>query len=162
MTTTKLLGSQQNSLRVTAADEVDFEACFDVPSTNSITVPVADAIPALPASETIHINDAPDPILLCRLAEKYDRERQLSFAHADNVLIACTVNNHKLLFAYRLSAAPTLASLMRVTMRITMLALVPCVCRLIIAEMLEAHRPYSFGRITLPRSQASSFLMRQS
>ncbi|KAI2497765.1 hypothetical protein MHU86_16707 [Fragilaria crotonensis] len=74
----ELVGFQQNSLRVTAAEEVDFEACFDAPSTNSITIPVADANPALPASETIHIDDAlPEPILLRRLAETYDRERQL-------------------------------------------------------------------------------------
>ncbi|KAI2495458.1 hypothetical protein MHU86_19045 [Fragilaria crotonensis] len=74
----ELVGFQQNSLRVTAAEEVDFEACFDVPSTNSITIPVADANPALPASETIHIDDVlPEPILLRRLAETYDRERQL-------------------------------------------------------------------------------------
>ncbi|KAI2492117.1 hypothetical protein MHU86_22453 [Fragilaria crotonensis] len=57
----ELVGFQQNSLRVTTAEEVDFEACFKAPSTNSITVPLADAIPALPASETTHINDAPDP-----------------------------------------------------------------------------------------------------
>ncbi len=96
-----LVALQQNFLRVSAADEVDFEACFDVPSTNSITVPVADAIPALPASETIHIDNAPDLILLRRLAETYDRERQLSFAHADNGSMACTAIDHKLLFAYR-------------------------------------------------------------
>ncbi|KAI2501679.1 Retrotransposon gag protein [Fragilaria crotonensis] len=98
----ELVGFQQNSLRVTAAEEVDFEACFDVPSTNSITIPVADANPALPASETIHIDDVlPEPILLRRLAETYDRERQLSFAHADNGSMACTANDRKLLFAYR-------------------------------------------------------------
>jgi hypothetical protein len=56
----ELVGFQQNSLRVTAAEEVDFEACFEVPSTNSVTVPVANMIPGLPASETIHIDDAPD------------------------------------------------------------------------------------------------------
>ncbi|KAI2504151.1 hypothetical protein MHU86_10265 [Fragilaria crotonensis] len=75
---------------------------FRVPSTNSITIPVADANPALPASETIHIDDVlPEPILLRRLAETYDRERQLSFAHADNGSMACTANDRKLLFAYR-------------------------------------------------------------
>ena len=97
----ELVGFQQNSLRVTAAEEVDFEACFDIPSTNSVTVPVADMIPGLPASETIHIDDAPDPLLLRRLAETYDRKRRLSFAHADNGSMACTANDHKLLFAYR-------------------------------------------------------------
>jgi hypothetical protein len=97
----ELVGFQQNSLRVTAAEEVDFEACFEVPSTNSVTIPVADMIPGLPASETIHIDDAPDPILLRRLAETYDHERQLSFAHADNGSMAYTANDHKLLFAYR-------------------------------------------------------------
>ena len=61
-----------------------------------------------------------------------------------------------------LSAAPTSTSLMWVTMPIAPSASVSCVCRSIIVEIPEAHRPYSFGRITLPRSQASSFLMRQS
>ncbi|KAI2506528.1 hypothetical protein MHU86_7938 [Fragilaria crotonensis] len=97
----KLVGFQQNSLRVTAAAEVDFEACFEVPSTNSISVPFADTVPALPASETIHVDDAPDPILLRRLAETYDHARHLSFAHADNGSMACTANDRELLFAYR-------------------------------------------------------------
>ncbi len=97
----ELVGFQQNSLRVTAAEEVDFEACFDIPNTNSVTVPVAGMITGLPASETIHIDDAPDPILLRRLAETYDRKRKLSFAIADNGSMACTANDHKLLFAYR-------------------------------------------------------------
>ncbi|KAI2505294.1 hypothetical protein MHU86_9094 [Fragilaria crotonensis] len=78
----ELVGFQQNSLRVTAAEEVDFEACFDVPSTNSITIPVADANPALPASETIHIDDVlPEPILLRRLAETRTNVRLFDAGH---------------------------------------------------------------------------------
>ena len=96
-----LIGYQQNSLRATAADELDFEACFEVPTVHSITVTVADEMPALPASETVHLDDVPDPILLRRLAETYDRVRQLSFAHADNGSMACTANDRQLLFAYR-------------------------------------------------------------
>ncbi|KAI2490986.1 hypothetical protein MHU86_23588 [Fragilaria crotonensis] len=135
----ELVGFQQNSLRVTAAEEVDFEACFDVPSTNSITIPVADANPALPASETIHIDDVlPEPILLRRLAETYDRERQLSFAHADNGSMACTANDRKLLLPTALSVAPTSASLTPVTMRINLSVSASCACRLIIVEMPEA------------------------
>ena len=71
------------------------------PTVNSITVTVADTMPALPPSETALLDDAPDPILLRRLAETYDSARQLSFAHADNGSMACTANDRHLLFAYR-------------------------------------------------------------
>jgi hypothetical protein len=98
---TGIVGHQQNSIRTTADDETDFEACFQDPTINSITVTVAAEAPALPASETIHLGVASDPILLRRLAETYDRARQLSFAHADNGSMACTANDRQLLFAYR-------------------------------------------------------------
>jgi hypothetical protein len=97
----ELVGFQQKSLRVTAAEEVDLKACFEVPSTNSISLPFADTVPALPASETIHVDYAPDPILLRRLAETYDHARHLSFAHSDNWSMACTAKDRELLFAYR-------------------------------------------------------------
>ncbi|KAI2491888.1 hypothetical protein MHU86_22684 [Fragilaria crotonensis] len=48
-----------------------------------------------------------------------------------------------------LSVAPTSASLTPVTMRINLSVSASCACRLIIVEMPEAHRPYSFGHITL-------------
>jgi hypothetical protein len=96
-----IIGYQQNALRTTADDEKDFEACFVDPSVNSVTITVADEAPALPASETIHLEVAADPIMLRRLAETYDRARQLSFAHADNGSMACTANDRQLLFAYR-------------------------------------------------------------
>ena len=96
------IGYQQNSLRTTADDEMDFEVCFAIPTVNSITVPVADVEEqVLPASETVRVDVAGDPILLRRLAETYDRTRQLSFAHADNGSMACTANDRHLLFAYR-------------------------------------------------------------
>ncbi|KAI2490688.1 Reverse transcriptase (RNA-dependent DNA polymerase) [Fragilaria crotonensis] len=98
----EILGYQQNSLRATSADdELDFEACFDIPTINSIVVTVADTTPALPPSETVLLDDASDPILLRRLAETYDSARHLSFAHADNGSMACTANDRHLLFAYR-------------------------------------------------------------
>ncbi|KAI2510496.1 hypothetical protein MHU86_3916 [Fragilaria crotonensis] len=96
-----LVGYQQNSLRATAEDEVDFEACFEAPNVNSISISVADVLPALPTSDTVRLDVASDPILLRRLAETYDRARQLSFAHADNGSMACTANDRHLLFAYR-------------------------------------------------------------
>jgi hypothetical protein len=94
-----IVGYQQNAIRATATYELDFETCFEDPTVNSTTVTVADEDPALPASESVHLNVAQDPILLCCFAETYDRARQLSFAHADNGLMACTANNHWLLFA---------------------------------------------------------------
>ena len=98
----ELIGYQQNSLRASVDDATDFEACFDVPSIHSITVTVAEEkAPALPASETVHIDVAQDPILLRRLAETYDRTLQLSYAHADNGSMACTAHDRQLLFAYR-------------------------------------------------------------
>jgi hypothetical protein len=96
-----LIGYQQNAIRTNATHELDFEACFDDPLVHSTTVTVADAGPALPASESVHLDVAPDPILLRRLAETYDCARQLSFAHADNGSMACTANDRHLLFAYR-------------------------------------------------------------
>ena len=96
-----LVGYQQNSIRATAADEMDFEACFEIPTIRSVTVAAANDAPALPLSETIRLDDAEDPLLLRRLAETYDRTRQLSFAHADNGSMACTANDCQLLFAYR-------------------------------------------------------------
>ncbi|KAI2496076.1 hypothetical protein MHU86_18448 [Fragilaria crotonensis] len=72
-----LVGYQQNSLRATAEDEVDFEACFEAPNVNSISISVADVLPALPTSDTVRLDVASDPILLRRLAETYDRARQL-------------------------------------------------------------------------------------
>jgi hypothetical protein len=96
-----IVGYQQNSLRALTTATLDFEACFQVPTVQSITVPVAAEAPSLPASETVQLDLAPDPILLRRLAETYDRARQVSFAHADNGSMACTANDRHLLFAYR-------------------------------------------------------------
>jgi hypothetical protein len=96
-----IIGYQQNAIRATAADELDFEACFEAPLVNSTTITVAAAGPALPASESVRLDVAPDPLLLRRLAETYDCARQLSFAHADNGSMACTANDRHLLFAYR-------------------------------------------------------------
>ena len=95
------VGFQQNSIRAANLDDLDFEDCLRTPTIHSVTVPVADADPALPASETIHLEAVPDPLLLRRLAETYDRTRHLSFAHADNGSMACTANDRHLLFAYR-------------------------------------------------------------
>ena len=98
----ELIGYQQNSLRASVDDAMDFESCFDVPSIHSITVTVAeDNAPALPASETVHIDVSQDPIMLRRLAETYDHTLQLSYAHADNGSMACTAHDRQLLFAYR-------------------------------------------------------------
>jgi hypothetical protein len=94
-------GYQQNSIRAIALANSDFEDCFETPTIHSVTVPVADADPALPASETVHLNATSDPILLRRLAETYDRSRHLSFAHADNGSMACSANKRHLLFVYR-------------------------------------------------------------
>jgi hypothetical protein len=95
------VGFQQNSIRATDLDDLDFEDCFETPAIRSVTVPVADEDIALPASDTIHFETAPDTLLLRRLAETYDRTRHLSFAHADNGSMACTANDRHLLFAYR-------------------------------------------------------------
>jgi hypothetical protein len=106
-TTTKkkgdgIIGYQRNVIRATAANKLDFKACFEDPTVNSTTVTVADKGSALPASKSVHLDVAPqDPILLRRLAETYDRACQLSFVHADNGSMACTANNHYHLFAYR-------------------------------------------------------------
>jgi hypothetical protein len=88
-----IIGYQQNAIRATAADELDFEACFEDPTANSATIHVADEGSSLPASESVHLDATPDPIQLRRLAETYDCARQLSFAHADNGSMACTANN---------------------------------------------------------------------
>jgi hypothetical protein len=96
-----IIGYQQNSLRAAANNELDFEACFADPTVNSIIFPATTATPALPASETVRLDDPPDPILVRRLAETYDHARRLSFAHADNGSMACTANDRMLLFAYR-------------------------------------------------------------
>jgi hypothetical protein len=93
-------GYQQNSIRATALDESDFEDCFELPTINSVTIAVAEEDPALPSSETVHLNATSDPILLRRLTETYDQTRHLSFAHADNGSMACTANDCHLLFAY--------------------------------------------------------------
>ncbi|KAI2505765.1 hypothetical protein MHU86_8627 [Fragilaria crotonensis] len=94
-------GFQQNSIRATDLDDSDFEDCFDTPTVSSVVVTVARTGPSLPASETIRLSEASDPILLRRLAETYDRTQHLSFAHADNGSMACTANDRRLLFAYR-------------------------------------------------------------
>ena len=97
-----MVGYQQNSLHATVEDDMDFEVCFEVPSIHSITITVAnDAAPALPTSDTVHLDVPQDPVLLRRLAETYDHTHQVSFAHADNGSMACTAHDRQLLFAYR-------------------------------------------------------------
>jgi hypothetical protein len=50
---------------------------------------------------TVCLDILPDPILLGRLVATYNRVCRLSFAHANNGLMACMANNRMLLFAYR-------------------------------------------------------------
>jgi hypothetical protein len=66
-----LIGYQQNSLRTSPINGVDFEACFAVPTINSIAVPITDVTLALPMFETTRLDIVPEPILLRRLAETY-------------------------------------------------------------------------------------------
>ncbi len=77
-------GYQQNSIRATALDASDFEDCFEHPTIHSVTITVAEEDPALPSSETVHLDTMSDPIHLRRLAATYDQPRHLLFAHADN------------------------------------------------------------------------------
>ena len=69
------VGFQQNSIRATDLDDLDFGDCIETPAIRSVTIPVADENIELPASDTIHFEDAPNTLLLRRLAEKYDRKR---------------------------------------------------------------------------------------
>jgi hypothetical protein len=97
------VGEADDELRVEDVYEVEADFLFDddaVPEGDADNKDISKA-ESDEGPETIHIDDAPDPILLCRLAETYDRARRRSFAHADNGSMACTANDHKLFFAYR-------------------------------------------------------------
>ena len=96
-------GYQQHVIHLVddVADD-NFEPCFGPVSICSIKLLGIDtscpasmeAMPVLPVL-------IQDPILLCCHAVTYDADSSLSVAHADNGLMANTVNDAALLFAYR-------------------------------------------------------------
>jgi hypothetical protein len=96
-------GYRQHSINIADDDPTDdFEECFTSLSIQSVHVlGVDDASPI--SAETIHLPSLPteNPYVIRRLAETYDASTTSVYAHADNGSMACTVNDAKLLFAYR-------------------------------------------------------------
>lgn len=84
----------------------DFENSFHPLAIHSVhTVGVDNDCPV--STETISLPPLPadDPICVRRLVATYDAGSDNVYAHADNDSMACTVNDAKLLFAYRPLAA---------------------------------------------------------
>ncbi|KAI2491256.1 Reverse transcriptase (RNA-dependent DNA polymerase) [Fragilaria crotonensis] len=97
-------GYRQHSIHVSNDDPTgDFEACFSDFSIQSVHILGVDNDYPVSA-ETVVIEPTPtcDPVVVRRLAETYDPDTATVYAHADNGSMACTVNDSKLLFAYRL------------------------------------------------------------
>jgi hypothetical protein len=80
----------------------DFESCFALVTIQSVEILGADDLcPSTTESVSLPSESSTNLFVLCRLAETYDVESSSSFAHADNGLMANTVNDATLLFTCR-------------------------------------------------------------
>ena len=84
------------------APDDDFESCFSSLSVHSVQIIGVDDSSPL-SVETVLLPPCPPPASLAvrRLDETYDTATASVYAHANNGSMACTVNDSKLLFAYR-------------------------------------------------------------
>lgn len=103
------LGYRQHSIYVTGDDcPDDFESCFSHLSVHSVHIlGVDDSSPVSAETVTLPEISPLESFSIRRLAETYDAETASVFAHADNGSMACTVQDAKLLFAYRPLAKPS-------------------------------------------------------
>lgn len=97
-------GYRQHSIQITDEGSTDdFESCFSSLSVHSVQILGVDTLDSLHAeTTTLPLDTSQEPLSVRRLAETYDATTTSVYAHADNGSMACTVNDAKLLYAYRL------------------------------------------------------------
>lgn len=97
-------GFRQHSVYIANDDTTsdDFEKCFSALSIQSVHIlGIDDTDPVSVETVSLAPQVLDDSFAVRRLAETYDAATTSVYAHADNGSMACTVNDAKLLFAYR-------------------------------------------------------------